>query len=107
MRSILPALLFLACPIGATAQTNPDTMQNANNLGTLLAAQSPCGLTYDQTAVNAWIDANVPADDMEFASKLELVTSVRGRKFNDMTETARAAQCHAATRTARHFGFID
>lgn len=58
----------------AAAQT-ADTIRLANELGTVLAAEEPCGLAYDHAAIEAWLDSRVEAADMAFAPTLATMTT--------------------------------
>jgi hypothetical protein len=97
--------MALAIPTIALSQ-DIATMQKAQELGTVLGAEGKCGFSYDQDAISDWIDANVPPDDMSFASMLDTMT--RGTQFQmeDMSQSSLTAQCRAVERTAKHFGFV-
>ena len=41
----------------------------ANDLGSVIAAETPCGMTYDQDAIGRFITERVPATDMAFDAK--------------------------------------
>ncbi|WP_413874125.1 hypothetical protein [Albidovulum sp.] len=83
-----------------------DTMQIALDLGTLLAAEQKCGLTYDQVAIEAFIDAKVDPGNMSFASDLSMMTSGAKMQLVQMDGSAITAHCRAVSRSAKHFGFI-
>lgn len=89
-----------AAPAGAT-------MQLANELGTVIASEEACGLTFDQAAIAAFIDERVPDDDMGFPSMLQ--TMIAGTEFQlrDMSESAKTAHCTQIRRVARRHGFVD
>jgi len=78
----------------------------ALNLSSVLGAEEFCGLSYDQAAIQAFIEERVPADDMGFASSLALMTSGADFQQSMMSGSAKTAHCAAITRTARHYGFI-
>lgn len=90
----------------ATAQ-DFESMEKAQDLGSLLGSEAFCGLTFNQDAVVEWIDANTDPADMGFASALQMMTD--GSKFNleGMSATAKSAHCRAVERTAKHYGFIQ
>lgn len=99
------ALGLLAAP--ALAQSGKAPIQIASDLGTLLASEAPCGLAFDQAAIQTWIAGNAPVDDMGFAGSLDSFTRGYGRRFDEMTPSARTAACAAATGTAKRYGFIE
>jgi len=96
----LTAAALLAAPAAA------DSTQKAMELGSVLAAEEPCGLAYDPEGIDRWIAANVAADDMGFASTLSLMTRGMARDVAGMSESARRAHCAQTARVARSFGFI-
>lgn len=99
------ALLSIAPSLAMTQSMA--SMTAAMNLGSVLAAESFCGLTYDQDAISDWIDANTDPGDMGFASSLSLMTDGAGYELQGMTDSSRTAHCRSIERTARHYGFID
>lgn len=100
------ATILAATSVGASAQSM-DSMSAASNLGSILAAESFCGLRYDQTAITNWIDQNTRPDDMSFASMLSMMTDGATYELQSMGQSQRTAHCHSVERTARHYGFID
>lgn len=98
----LSAFIATAAPVQADDLT---TMMRAGELGTVLAAEEFCGLTYDQAAIQVWITANVDPAAMNFASMLS--TSTMGSEFSqkDMSASAKTAHCAAVAQTAIHYGF--
>lgn len=106
-REVLTAciLCLLACP--ALAQGGKSPTEIASDLGTLLASEEPCGLRFDQPAIQTWIAGNAPVDDMGFASSLDTFTRGYGRQFSQMSPSAKTAACAAAAGTARRYGFIE
>ncbi|MEM8554013.1 MAG: signal recognition particle [Pseudomonadota bacterium] len=99
------ALILMAT--SATAQmAELENMQRAMELGQIIASEKPCGLTFDQSAISAWIDTNVPADDMGFTSNLQMGSMSMEMELTSMSDSLKTAHCRAIERTARHFGFI-
>ena len=98
----LAVALGLAGP--AVAQSF-DTLQKAQALGSVLAAEEVCGLSYDQAAIEAWIAANIPADDMQFAGQLAMMTKGGEFELQDMGASARTAHCTQIRRVAGSYGF--
>ncbi|WP_236764482.1 signal recognition particle [Agrobacterium tumefaciens] len=101
---ILAPLLMFATAVSAAPEKVSG--QIAVQLGTVLAAEDFCGLTYDHKMIEAYIEKNVPADDMGFPSFLELMTSGRKSKQKKMTPSAKAAHCAQISRVAKANGFI-
>jgi hypothetical protein len=85
---------------------NFDSMQLATQLGGLLASEGFCGLSYNQTAIEKFIDERVAADDLSFPSTLSLMTEGASYQLEDMSESSRTAHCRQVERLARNFGFI-
>ena len=104
LRSFLIAALC-TFPLSLSAQSL-DSVRIATNLGTLLAAEEFCGLSYDQEAIGNWIDENTDPADMGFSSTLNMMTGGSAFELEDMSESSKTAHCRSIERTARHFGFI-
>lgn len=83
-----------------------ERMQLANSLGSLLAAESLCGLAYDQSAIQAFIDQKVPADDLRFAPELQMMTNGAKYQQQDMSASMKTALCRQMQRAAKSYGFI-
>lgn len=106
-------IAFLACliPFASLAQTSQDfraqmkSTETATNLGTLLASEKSCGLTYDQEAIRQWVDQNVEASDLGFPSTLALMTQGFEFQLSSMSESAKSAHCQSVMRAAQHYGF--
>lgn len=103
-------LAFAWCPSAALPRDMAAEMESAkmaNELGTVLGSERWCNLSFDQTAVAAWIDDNVRAEDMGFASMLDLMTQTTGMQVSAMSGSSLTAHCRQIERTARHYGFIQ
>lgn len=100
---VLLALIAIEVPARADQMAS---MQLAVALGDLLASEGPCDLSYDQAAIQTYIDGNVPPDEMGFASQLNMMTSGATFSMRDMSPSSLTAHCRATERSARHFGFI-
>lgn len=103
--AVVGAAVF-ASPSGFAA-SSLDTFRLATDLGSVLASEEVCGLSYDQAAIVRFIEANVAADDMSFPSTLQMMTGGAERKVHDLSTSARTAHCAQITRIARSYGFID
>jgi hypothetical protein len=110
---MIKVIAFLAClfPFASLAQTAEDfkaqmkSMETATNLGTLLASEKTCDLTYDQEAIRQWIDQNVEPSDLGFPSTLALMTQGFEIQLSSMSESAKSAHCQSVMRAAQHHGF--
>ena len=104
---IRATLAFLITASAAHAQMDDmEVMQAATSLGSVLAAEEFCGLTFDQAAIADYIGKTIPAERMDFATMLQTMTM--GTEFNQksMSASAKTAHCAATTQTAKHFGFL-
>ena len=106
-RTLLPGLLVTSLTPSAVSSQGLETIQRAQELGTVLAAEQFCGLAYDQVAVGAWIDANVDPTDMQFAPMLQAMTGGASYILDNMTESQKTAHCRAVSQSARSAGFIE
>ena len=81
-------------------------MQLANNLGTIIAAEEFCGLAFDRSAIETFIDERVDASDLSFANFLN--TAVTAHKFGhkDMSSSQKAAHCRQISRVANSYKFV-
>lgn len=102
--------LALACVLmlipGTSAANAAGSNSVANSLGSMLASEEICGLSYRQDAIVAYIERNVPADDMGFASKLKVYTDGNRLMIERMSSSERTAHCAQIKRAARKNGLI-
>lgn len=91
---------------GAVHAQQMDAMEAAASLGSILGAEQFCGLSYDQAAIGAWVEANVPPEAMDFPSLLSTMTEGGKYQQEGMSGSAKTAHCAGVTRSAKHFGFI-
>lgn len=101
----LPFALMAMLPCTAIAD-DLEVMQRAGELGSVLAAETFCGLVYDQTAIQAWVTANIPPEDMGFPSLLNMTVMGAELQQKNMSSSAKTAHCAAIIQTAAHYGFI-
>ncbi len=73
-RYLTTATICALLPTPHYAMDDLQLLQIATELGSVLAAEEICGLTYDQAAIGAFIDKTVPADAMGFAANLQMMT---------------------------------
>ena len=83
-----------------------DSNELAVNLGSLLAAEEFCELSYDQDAIAAFIDEHVDADDLGFPSTLRMMTEGSKYQLDSLTESEKTAHCRQITRAAKSHGFL-
>ena len=104
MAVVATLVVFIA---GTAKAQSLGSMEIANQLGSVLAAEQFCGLSYNKTAISKFIDAKVSAKDMGFAPMLE--TMVAGAKFqqNGMSQSLKTAHCRQINRVAKAYGFIN
>ena len=100
---IPPLLIFATVAFAAPKQDSSDV---AHQLGSVLASEEFCGLSYNHDMVAAYIEKSVAADDMTFASSLQLMTDGSKSRLKGMSETAKAAHCVQISRVAKANGFI-
>ena len=91
----------------STTHSLADSYQTASNLGDVLASEKPCALSYDQPAIQSFIDTHVDADDMEFPGNLSSAVFAANYTIGDMTPSQLTAHCAQIERIARAFRFID
>lgn len=105
MRTLFGCLALAIWATSADAQ-KMDAMEAAASLGSILGAEEFCGLSYDQAAIGAWVEANVPPEAMDFPSLLSTMTEGGKYQQEGMSAAAKTAHCAGVTRSAKHFGFI-
>lgn len=103
MRSAFAACL--AASLLASPAAEADSMDVAAQLGSVLAGEEFCGLTYDQAAIQAFIEKHVKSDDMSFPSMLQTMTSGYEIENKDLSASGKTAHCVQIARIARSYGF--
>lgn len=103
-RDLFAAALVVCGPSVALADL--DVMSKGMSLGGIIGSEEYCGLTYDQDAISAWIDKNVPADEMSFQNYLSMGINSEAYDQPDRSASAKTAHCSSVKRTAAHYGFI-
>ena len=103
MRKIIA---LAACLVSAGPALAAMEYDQIRGLGKVIAYEGICGLTYDQAAITAFIEANTPADDLEFLSTLELALSIADSE-TPPAGSARTAMCAQIRQLARTHGFVD
>ena len=105
MRPYLFAALLMGMPTLTHAQGDMESMMLATQLGSVLAAEDFCGLTYDQAAIAAFVEAEVAPDDMAFPSTLSAMTDGHRYQQDTMSASAKTAHCTQIGRVAASYGF--
>jgi hypothetical protein len=98
----LAITLTLAC---ITSARGDDSDEIASQLGTLIGSEAACGLTYDQDAIERFINEHVKPSDMSFPSMLDLMTGGTQYEIKRMSESALTAHCAQIRRIAKQYGF--
>lgn len=80
-------------------------MALANELGSVLASETLCELSYDQGAIASFVEKRVKADDMSFANNLKLMTSGQEFQLKSLTASGKTAHCTQIRRVAKSYGF--
>jgi hypothetical protein len=101
-----PILLLALAAIAFARDQATATDQNlALNLGNVLGSEEFCGLAYDQSAIEAFIEKHVAADDRNFAADLTMTGGVKIEN-QDKSPSEKTAHCTQIRRVAKSFGFI-
>ncbi|MBU2533339.1 MAG: signal recognition particle [Alphaproteobacteria bacterium] len=91
----------------SAAAQSMNSSQVAIDLGTVLASEDACGLTYDQAAITGYIEDKVEADDMSFPSTLQMMTESTRYDIEDMSTSSLTAHCAQIRRIAKSYNFVD
>jgi hypothetical protein len=102
--AILVGILFLA-HFATNARADEKSQLVALSLGSTLAGEKPCGLDYDQAAIQRYIGKNVSEQDMEFPSILNMMVQGSASQISSMSTSTRTAFCAQTERVARSYGF--
>lgn len=97
------AAILATALLGAPAIA--DSMSTAVALGSVLASEELCGLSYNQDAITAYIDKNVKEDDMQFPSTLQMMTEGSKFQLQEMGKSQLTAHCAQIKRVAKRYGF--
>jgi hypothetical protein len=92
---------------GVAGASGMESLQLAMHLGDVLASEQPCGLSYDQAAISAFIANKVKADDMGFTSNLNIYTFGATSQIRDMSTSQKTAHCAQIKRVAKQYKFIN
>lgn len=103
--SVLMIIMLGGVMAGGSVRAE-DGVALVNQLGTILAAESACHLSYDSRAIRDYISKNAPASDMTFGSLLETMVQGQTADIRQMTSATLTALCAQTERVARFNGFI-
>ena len=103
-------LIFPICILMTTISHQAfakDSTDVALQLGTVLASETFCNLSYNHEAIDAYVQKNVSADDMGFPSMLDMMTQGSEIQLRDMSSSSKAAHCTQMRRIAKSYGFVN
>lgn len=100
-------LLSISANNPTQAQDEFKTIQLAQNLGTLLAAEQYCELVYNQKAISNFIDENVSAEDLSFPGHLEGATTLSKFTLDQKSGSEKTAHCSQVERLATFYKFVE
>ncbi|NKC04266.1 hypothetical protein [Brucella haematophila] len=105
MKLVLAGLALIA--LSATVHAEEFNAElTAINFGTILAAEEPCGMSYEPAAIEKYVADNVPAEDVGFPATLTRWTRMQKSRVGDMTPSEKVAYCATARQTAAKLGFV-
>jgi hypothetical protein len=107
MKKTATLLTLCLAAVSQTFSASADSTSTASALGNLLASESFCDMTYNQSAIAAYIEREVAADDMRFNGMLSLMTSGHEIGLQELSPAGRIAHCTQARRVARSHNFIE
>lgn len=105
MRIFILSMIIAASSSVAHAETF-DAMEVAGDLGSVLASEEPCGLSYSQDDISKFITDKVPTSATSFPGTLNLWIRTRKDQIKEMTLSEKTANCTLVERLAKSYGFI-
>lgn len=99
------AIALAVLAVAAKPAMANDSQTTAIQLGSVLAGEDFCGLSYDQAAIRSYIEKNVRADDMSFPNDLQTMTSAGELDNKDLSPSSKTAHCTQIARIAKSYGF--
>jgi hypothetical protein len=82
-----------------------DSDELALQLSSVIGSEQACGLTYDQDAIQRFINEHVSASDMSFPGNLNFFTIGTKAGIERMSQSALTAHCTQIRRIAKQYGF--
>jgi len=104
--TIVAALVSASWP-AAAQMSDLERLQVATDLGTVLGSEAACDLSYDHSAIAAFVEERVPADDMAFPSTLNMMAGGTEFEVQGMSQSLKTAHCTQIRRIAKSYGFIE
>ncbi|WP_244560180.1 signal recognition particle [Bosea sp. TND4EK4] len=101
----MPLLLCTYATAGAAQDLKSMTL--ANELGSVLASEELCDLSYNQSAIAAFIEKRVKADDLGFATNLRMMTAGQEFQLKGISASSKTAHCAQIRRVAKAYGFVS
>ena len=104
-----PIVISLLAVIGgsANAQSEVELYELAQGLGMVIGLEEQCSLSYDQAAIDRFVDERVPPEDLGFLGLLSSMITMTEYGVSDWSESELRVQCRAVENSARAFGFIE
>jgi hypothetical protein len=104
-RVLVGAAALIAAWAGVAAAQ--DMSMLAYELGDVIGSERGCNLSFDQAAIERFIEANAPSGDMGFMSDMNGAADLMADKFAEFTASQKTAHCAQVRRVAKANGFID
>ena len=105
MKRISLMVSAAALLLEATSPAHATDDNLAFQLGTIFGSESFCGLSFNQAAIQAFIEKNVREDDLQFAGELSTMTDGTKAENEKMSASERTARCVQVRRSACAYGF--
>jgi len=109
MKRLLVTTAIAIALIVAAAKARADDINPADTalqLGTVIGSEQTCDLTYDQDAIERFINEHVSASDMSFPSLLSMFTDGTKAEILGMSQSSLTAHCAQIRRIAKQYGFV-
>ncbi len=108
MIAIRIPVILVALTVGSASHAEQrSATQVADELGGLLASEGFCDLSFEPGAIRRYVDDNLEPGEANFPSYLGTVIRIGERNNANLSPSAKVAHCHAVSRIARHYGFIE
>lgn len=103
MRRLALLLAYTVLPLSAAADDR-SIRDKTHDLGAVIGSEKFCELTLDQTAIAAFIEQNIPAEEMDFPENLNMAVLGAQMYFESMSASTKVAYCTGMRRTAKAYG---
>lgn len=105
MSTLRVSAALVVCVVGPVGAQDIEQMRRAMQIGTIIGSEQYCGLEYDQSAIERWIDENTDPADMGFGSTMHVGISAEEYEQSSRSGSAKTAHCRSIQRSAAHYGF--